>query len=183
MNEDFQKIYDNIPKLLNSFSEIENSASTARDAMRAITKTFQEEANLYCAILNLIKNGYLIRDSAFGNNKDHVQNYLRHLSARDISDSDFLVNIQKGKLLIGSRESEDELPRFNGAPFPFMASWIFFPIERKGAFFGVIELCSEKTIPPANYSEDSIDSHVFRLPLEALMSRINQIASKFEDAQ
>ena len=53
MNEDFQKIYDKFPELLQGFAEIEHTTATASDAMRAITKKFQEKANLYFAILNL----------------------------------------------------------------------------------------------------------------------------------
>ncbi len=182
MNEDFQRIYDKLPTLLKDFVEIENTTSTAKEAMRAITKKFQEEANLYFALLNIIKKGYLIRDTAFGENKEHVQDYLRHISSSDISNSDFLVNLQKGKPLIWSKESEDKIPYFNSVPFPLSASGVIFPIKRKGNLFGIIELGSNKIIHPKNYVEDFDSSNTFRLPLETLSSKINQIAdSKIEN--
>ena len=182
MNEDFQRIYDKLPTLLKDFVEIENTTSTVKEAMRAVTKKFQEEASLYFALLNIIKNGYLIRDSAFGENKEHVQDYLRHISSSDVSNSDFLVNLQKGTPLIWSKEQEDKIPYYNSVPFPLSASGILFPITRKGNIFCVIELGSEKIIHPENYIEDFSTSNAFRIPLEALSSKINQIAdSKIEN--
>lgn len=182
MNEDFQRIYDKLPNLLKDFVEIENTTSTAKEAMRAITKKFQTEVNLYFALLNIIKKGYLIRDSAFGENKEHIQDYLHHSASSDISNSHFLVNLQKGRPLIWSKKSEDKTPYFNSAPFPSSASGVIFPIKRKGKLFGVIELGSNKIIHPINYVEDSDSSNTFRLPLEMLSSKINQIAdSKIEN--
>lgn len=182
MNEDFQRIYDKLPTLLKGFADIEYTATTAKEALRAITKKFQEESGLYFSLLNIIKNGYLIRDSAFGKYKEHVQDYLSHITPRDISSSDFLVNLQKGKPLIWSNEAADKIRNFNSTPFPLSASGVIFPIKRKGSIFGIIELGSEKTILLEKYVEDSDSSNAFRLPLETLLSKINQIVdSKIEN--
>jgi len=176
MNDDFQKIAQKLPELLSEFANIQNSTQTVRQAIREIAATLQKAANLYEVRFETLEGGSRIHDSVFGKNEEVVQDYLRHLPPpRPYSNTETVLKILKGEIVIGSSEQEVNPSYFNSAPFPLTASWIFLPIKRKGQIFGVLSLGSEKIIPRANYKEDFSESKAFRLPFETLLSKIDQI--------
>ncbi len=176
MNEDFQNIYQKLPELLREFVRIQNSTNTVRQALRGIAEILQREANLYEVHFETFEGGFRIHDSVFGNQED-VQVFLSHLPPpKPLYNTETVQKILNGEIVISSNEQEANPTYFYGTPFPLTASCIFLPIKRKGEILGVLSLGSTKIISPANYSEGSSESRTFRVSLENVLAKINQIA-------
>ena len=183
MNKDFLAFYDKVPKLLKDFVTIQNTTGTAREAIREIAKTLQDEGNFYYAAVRIVKGESLVLDSVFGKNEEDVE-YVREYGASalpiDNTNNEYVATVLRGQLQIYSGKQESALS-FNSTPFPFLVSWISLPIQNGGKVVCVIELGSEEFIFPPRYIYDAKIFSAFKLQLEFLLSKINQIADSKAD--
>jgi len=151
---------------------------TAREAIREIAKTLQNEGNFYYAAVRFVKGESLILDSAFGKNQEDVeyaQTYGPLAISIDKTNNDYVAEVMGGKLQIYSGERKNA-PFSDSTPFPFLVSWISLPIQKRHRVIGVIELGSEEFIFLPRYKYDTKILSAFKLQLEFLLSKINQIA-------
>jgi hypothetical protein len=178
MNKDFLAFYDKIPELLESFVTIQKTMGTARQAIGEITKTLQKEGNFYYAAVRILKGQSLVLDSVLGKNQEDVEYALAYGPLAipiNKTKNEYVANVMGGKLQIYSGEQKNA-PFSNSTPFPFLVSWISLPIQKARRVIGVIELGSEEFIFPPRYKYDAKIFSAFKLQLEFLLSKINQIA-------
>jgi hypothetical protein len=180
MNKDFLAFYERVPELLDSFVTVQETMGTTREALREIAKSLQNAGNFYYAAVRFVKGESLILDSVFGRNQEDVEFALAYGPLAILIDktkNEYVAGVMGGKLQIYSGERKNAAFS-NNTPFPFLVSWISLPIQKRRKVIGVIELGSEEFIFPPRYKYDTKILSAFKLQLEFLLSKINQIADR-----